>query len=364
VFIERIASKHLITLQIKRKVLARAHRSSLSMRLKHQDRRAMDLQGHSLRTGHSSISGSMGEHSDENSLVVIQLDIVNAYPAADRQAQFDVVAGRASKSYDNGHVQIGDDISYPSSLSHYWSYFESMQGTASTLHFSDYQGQAHKIACSKGSQQGDAFETVYFAVTTFLSFGRVFALHAACTGAARCDDVFIVAPLADGLAFTAELKQVLQQDLDLDLDVPKCNCFFPGDRINDDNHARAFFQNALQANPQLASLLGMDTGISTTELRVVGVPIGTDDSELVQQFVQEKAPAVGKLDIISDSLIHYQMLRFCQNTRLAFLGRNTPTPLISDILAQVDATILEALCRKSTTTRVANGLLSFTVLLT
>jgi len=81
-----------------------------------------------------------------------------------------------------------------------------MQGTASTLHFSDYQGQAHKIACSKGGQQSDAFETVRFAVTTFPSFGRVFARHAACTGAAICDDVFIVAPLAEGLALAAELK--------------------------------------------------------------------------------------------------------------------------------------------------------------
>jgi len=58
---------------------------------------------------------------------------------------------------------------------------------------------------------------------------------------------------------------------------------------------------------------------------------------------------VGKLDIISDGLIHYQMLRFCQNTHLAFLGRNTPTPLLSDIFADVDATIWEALCRKGTT---------------
>jgi len=39
------------------------------------------------------------------------------------------------------------------------------------------------------------------------------------------------------------------------------------------------------------------------------------------------------------------MLRFCQSTSLAFLGRNTPTTLISDILAQVDA----ALCPKGTT---------------
>jgi len=41
--------------------------------------------------------------------------------------------------------------------------------------------------------------------------------------------------------------------------------------------------------------------------------------------------------------------RFYQNTRLAFLGRNTPTPLISNILAQVNITTLEALCRKCTT---------------
>jgi len=99
-----------------------------------------------------------------------------------------------------------------------------------------------------------------------------------------------------------------------------------------------FFQNALHTNPQLACLSGMDAGISTMGLRVAGVPIGND--EWVQQFVQAKAAAVkvdvGKLDIISDGLIHYQMLRFCQNTCLAFLGRN----LISDIFADVDATIL------------------------
>jgi len=297
---------------------------------------------------------------------VNQLDIVNAYPSADRQAQFDMLAGRASKSYDSRHVHMGDDIPCPSSLRPYWSYFESMQGTASTLHFNDYQCQAHEIACSKGGQQGDDFEMVRFAATTFPSFGRVFAHHAACTGAAICDDVFIVAPLAQGFALAAELKQVLKQDLDLDLDVPKFNCFFLGDRINNDDHARALFQNALQANPQLACLSGMDAGISTTRLRVAGVPIGND--EWVQQFVQAKAAAVqvdvGKLDIISDGLIHYQMLRFCQNTRLAFLGRKTPTPLISDIFAEVVVTILEALCREGTTNTHGEWMLSFAALLT
>ena len=172
---------------------------------------------------------------------MIQFDIVYAYPSADWQVQFDVLAGSPSKSYDNGHVHIGDYIPFPASLRHYWSNFESMQGTASTLHFSHYQGQAHKIACSKGGQQGDAFQTVRFTVTTFPSFGRVFARHGACTGATICDNVFIVAPLAEGLTLAADLKQVLKQDLDLDLDVPNFNCFFPGERINDDDHAHAFF---------------------------------------------------------------------------------------------------------------------------
>jgi len=46
------------------------------------------------------------QHSDENPLVVIQLDIANAYFSTNRLAKFDVLAGRAFKSYDNGHVQV------------------------------------------------------------------------------------------------------------------------------------------------------------------------------------------------------------------------------------------------------------------
>ena len=78
----------------------------------------------------------------------------------------------------------------------------------------------------------------------------MFARHTACTATAICDDIFIFAPLAEGLALTAKLKKVLKQALDLDL--PKFNYLFPGDRIHDDDHARTLFQNALQANSQLA----------------------------------------------------------------------------------------------------------------
>ena len=153
------------------------------------------------------------------------------------------------------------------------------------------QGQAHKIACSKGGQQCDAFGTVRFAVTTFPSFGQVFARHAACTGAAICDDVFIVAPPLTGLALAAASRILI-----------------------------------LTCPSSIASFRVIE---STTTINV------------------------GKLDIVSNGLIDYQMLCFFQNTRLAFLEHDNPTPLISNILAEVDATILEALCRKGTTN--ANG---------
>ena len=57
---------------------------------------------------------------------------------------------------------------------------------------------------------------------------------------------------------------------------------------------------------------------------------------------------VAKLDVVSDGLLHNQLLHFCRNARMAFLGHNTPTPLLSESIAQVDDTIVEAVCRHGT----------------
>ena len=72
----------------------------------------------------------------------------------------------------------------------------------------------------------------------------------------------------------------------------------------------------------------------------------------MQAFVLRKVQAVNadvaKLDAVTDLLLHIQLLDFCKNTHVAFLGRHTPTPHISEIFAQVDNTILEAVCRNGT----------------
>jgi len=133
------------------------------------------------------------------------------------------------------------------------------------------------------------------------------------------------------------------------LNVSKFNLYFPNPALNI-VQARSTCDLAVNADLSLSDLADMGAGISTDGMRVAGVLVAIDD--WVKAFVVKKARIVftnvAKLDVVTDGLIHLQMLNFCQNTRLAFLSRNTPTPLISEILAQVDDTIVEAVCRNGT----------------
>jgi len=164
-----------------------------------------------------------------------------------------------------------------------------------------------------------------------------------------CDDIFIIARLSKALSCAAEMKKILKADLDMDLNVPKFNVFFPGTSFSLDT-ARSALDLAVRADPSLADLAAMKAGVSTDGMCVAGVPVGVD--AWLKNFVAKQARSVitdvAKLDVISDWLIHTQLLNFCQNARMAFLGRNTPTPLLSEFMAQVDATIVEAVCRHGT----------------
>jgi len=228
-------------------------------------------------------------------------------------------------------------------------YFLSTQGNASTMRFSDNQGVTHHLPCSNGGQQGDGLETIRFAVTVHPSIGRVCERHLSSKVVGICDNIFIFARLSKALSCTAEMKKFFKADLDMDLNVPKFNVFFPGTSFSLDT-ARSAFDLTVRADPSLADLAAMGAGVSTDGMRVAGVPVGVDT--WVKTFVAKKARSVitdvAKLDVVSDGLIHTQLLNICQNALMAFIGRNIPTPLLSEFMAQVDATIVEAVCRHGT----------------
>jgi len=49
------------------------------------------------------------DHDVSDPLVAVQLDASNAFRSVSRQPQFDVLAGKASRSYDDGRVQADRD---------------------------------------------------------------------------------------------------------------------------------------------------------------------------------------------------------------------------------------------------------------
>jgi len=166
------------------------------------------------------------DHDVSDPLVAVQLDASSALCSVARQPRFDVLAGKASLSYDNGRVQVGDELPRPRTLDKYWGYFLSMQGNASNMRYSDNQGVTHHLPCSKGGQQGDGLETIRFAVTVHPSIGRVCERHLDCKVVGICDEIFIVACLSKALACAVEMKKILKADLDMDLNVPKFNFSF------------------------------------------------------------------------------------------------------------------------------------------
>jgi hypothetical protein len=109
----------------------------------------------------------------------------------------------------------------------------------------------------------------------------------------------------------------------------------------------------MQATPTLTHLSGdvLLASFCPEGFVGIGLPIGTD--AFVQNFVDKTCrdiiDDVEKLDAIQDGFIHYQLLRFCQATRLQYINSHI---LLGDrcVLQQqhVDCKIADALLKRGT----------------
>jgi len=148
----------------------------------------------------------------------------------------------------------------------------------------------------------------------------------------------------------AELKAVFKADAGLELNVAKTSILPKGVT------AQAAFdmaQTIMQATASLAHLRNdfLVDSFCPEGFIGIGVPIGTD--AFVQSFVAKKCrdiiDDVEKLDAIQDGFIHFQLIRFCQATRLQYL--NSHIMLGNRCVLQqqhVDCKIADALLKKGT----------------
>ncbi len=206
----------------------------------------------------------------------------------------------------------------------------------------------HVAKGKTGGQQGDPLEMLIFNLTVHHIWGRVLAKFQGARAVAYADDGYIKGKLSVVLQVLAELKRVLKEDSGLELNISKTAV------LSKTITQQALFDVAhvFINSPQLIHLsrvLSLDS-FRPDGFVGIGVPIGTDN---FVQFVAKKCrdiiEDVEKLDAIEDSFIHFQLLRFCQATRLQHINSH----ILFDnrcVLQQqhVDVKIVDALLKKGT----------------
>ena len=93
---------------------------------------------------------------------------------------------------------------------------------------------------------------------------------------------------------------------------------------------------------------------SVQGIEVLGTPIGTDTyiKEYVSQNCLKIIRDVEKHDPLTDGFVHFQLMKFCVNTRTQYMSANIRLPLQEYFLSahhvHVDTTITDTILRKGT----------------
>ncbi len=232
----------------------------------------------------------------------------------------------------------------------YSVFLKAMRTCEAKLRYFDWDGQVHIAKGKTGGQQGDLLEMLIFNLTVHHIWGRVLSKFQGARTVTYADDGYIKGKLSVALQVLAELKRLLKEDAGLELNISKTAILpkaITQQSIFDAAHG------FINATPQLTHLSGEVSLDSFCPDGFVGIGVSIGTDTFVKQFVAKTCrdiiEDVEKLDAIQDGFIHYQLLRFCQVTRLQYLNSH----IILDnrcVLQQqhVDCKIADALLKKGT----------------
>jgi hypothetical protein len=145
-----------------------------------------------------------------------------------RQASFDTLTGKATKPYDDGPVQPGDDIPTIKELRPFLGYFNAKHSTGSNNRYPDHRGRTHHVKGTTGGQQGDGLEMMRYSLSQHPIMCRVFARHRSARRVGFADDLNIYAALKTALKVLVEMRQRLGKDAKLSFNMTKVKIYVPG----------------------------------------------------------------------------------------------------------------------------------------
>jgi hypothetical protein len=258
------------------------------------------------------------DQDQDDPIAFINTGIAAAFQKWCRQTTFDMLTGKATKSYDDGRVQPGDDIPTIGALRPFHGYFKAMRSTACNNRYFDHRGHTHHVKGTTGGQQGDGMEMTINSLSQHPIIGRVLDRHRSARAVGFADDLTIYAALKKALKVLVEMRQRLGEDAKLRYNMGKLKIYIPSVSRE---RARELVLRHIDQDPSLESLrelYEMDLAkpeldiINVAGMTCVGVPMGTP--EFVNAFVRSLAhdivQDVHKLRIVPDPKIHYDLLRF------------------------------------------------------
>jgi hypothetical protein len=156
-----------------------------------------------------------------------------------------------------------------------------------------------------------------FNLTVHHVWGRVLAKFQGARAVAYADDGNIKGNLSETLQVLPEIKRVLKEDEGLALNISK-TVILPKVITQEDIFDVVYgFINATPQLTQLSDEVSLDS-FHPDDFVDIGVHIDTDTfvSQFVDKTCRDIIEDVKKLDAIEDDFIHFQLLRFCQDTSL------------------------------------------------
>ena len=205
----------------------------------------------------------------DDTITFINTDIAAAFQEMCRQTTFDTLTGKATKSYDNGRVNPGDDIPTIHALWPFLGYFKAMRSTACTNRYCDHRGHMHHVKGTTGGQQGDGMEMTVYSLSQHPIIGRVLDRNRTARGVGFADDLTIYATLQTSLKVLVELHQRLGEDAKLRYNSDKMKIYIPGVSRE---RARELVLQHINQDPSLGSLRELyDMDLAKPELNIINV---------------------------------------------------------------------------------------------
>jgi len=227
-----------------------------------------------------------------------------------------------------------------------------MRSAVGKLRYHASNGDVSIVDSKTGGQQGDPFEMLAYAASVHPVLGSILAkFQDDASAAAYADDLYLTGKLRAILPLLAHLNEVVPADTGMSFNLEKTRILVK-DLLPADVHNTA--KSLIESDDRLHTLRAL---VDRPEVFVadgiitVGVPLGTDAfvTAYVANKCQEISADIDKLDPLTDGFVHYQLVRFCQATRLQYLNAHIPKyDLTSYQQAQVDCKITDAILKKGT----------------